>query len=196
VIELGPLTLGHLAQANAPEAGGLGPSDPALSAVAAVRTPASAAALSALLDETLQLVHRLRRVAEQVDSRGTLSGGRRGVLTELERSGPRTVPQVARARSVTRQQVQALVNALAREGLVEFADNPEHRRSRLVRLTPAGRAWLAETTERVASLLRRLELDASDEEVRAATGVLRQVGRALANDAWQSPRSERMGEAY
>ncbi len=195
MIQLGPLTLGDLAQANAPEAGRRGSGDPALSAAAAVRTPASAAALSALFDETLQLVRRLRGVAEHVDSRGTLSGGRRGVLTELERSGPRTVPQVARARSVTRQHVQALVNALAREGLVEFADNPEHRRSRLVRLTPAGRAWLAESAERGCSLLRRLELDAADEEVRAATGVLRQVGRALADDARRSPRSERMGEA-
>jgi DNA-binding MarR family transcriptional regulator len=88
---------------------------------------------------------------------------------------------------VTRQHVQALVNALAREGWVEFADNPEHRRSRLVRLTDSGRAWLTEVAERENRFLSRLELDLSNEEVRAAAEILGAVGHAVANDAgaWQ-----------
>lgn len=182
MIELGPLALGDLAQAAAPQAGGLEAVEPAPRVAAAGRAGPSAAAISALIDETVRLFRRLRAVAEQVHGRGTLSGGRRGVLMELEQSGPRTVPQMARARSVTRQHVQALVNPLARESLVEFIDNPEHRRSRLVRLTRAGRVWLAEMREGEISLLSRLELDMSDEGLRAATEVLSGVGQALADE--------------
>jgi DNA-binding MarR family transcriptional regulator len=133
----------------------------------------------------VELLQRLRAVAQPLSGRLTLSVGRRGVLTELERSGPRTVPQVARARAVTRQHVQALVNSLVREGMVELADNPEHRRSRLVRLTEAGRDWLAEATEREGAFLDHLALDVSDEELRVAKATLRAVGEALAEPAWR-----------
>jgi len=184
VIELGPITLGDLAQAAAQEA------NPRAGEPLSRAAP-SAAAVAALIDETVRLSRRLRAVTERVYGSGTLSRGQRGVLVELERSGPRTVPQMARARSVTRQHVQALANALAEEGLVEFADNPEHKRSRLVCLTRAGREWLEELNEREARNLRRLELDVSAEEVRAATGTLRAVGMALTADDWlQSMESE------
>ena len=190
VIELGPITLGDLAQAAAPKAG-------PRAGEPSTRAAPSAAAVAALIDEATRLARRLRAATGPVHSRGTLSRGQRGVLAELERSGPRTVPQIARARSVTRQHVQALANALAGEGLVEFADNPVHKRSRLVRLTRAGREWLEELNERETRYLRRLELDVSPEEMRAATGTLRAVGVALANDDWmQAMGSEGMAVAF
>jgi DNA-binding MarR family transcriptional regulator len=202
VIELGPLTLGGLGQAAATVPGGPAADQQALGATSpgaatSGQTAPSAAAISALIDETVRLFRGLRAVADQVHNRGTLSGGRRGVLQELQRAGPRTVPQVARARSVTRQHVRALVDPLAREGLVEFADNPEHRRSRLVRLTAAGREWLAEVTARENALLSRLELDASDEELRTAERTLMALGRALSEEAWrQAERGETAAQGH
>lgn len=55
-----------------------------------------------------------------------------------------TVPQIGRRLGVTRQSVQRLANELASEGLVTFADNPDHRTSPLVQLTDHGRAVLDE----------------------------------------------------
>jgi DNA-binding MarR family transcriptional regulator len=48
------------------------------------------------------------------------------------------VPVLARARGVSRQHVQVVVDALEAEGLVTLEHNPDHRRSRLVRVTPEG----------------------------------------------------------
>src|SRR5262249_39699508 len=50
-----------------------------------------------------------------------------------------TVPQIARRMGLTRQAVQASVNRLRSEGLVETRENLDHRRSPLIRLTPLGR---------------------------------------------------------
>lgn len=100
--------------------------------------------LRAVVDETIALFHRVRWVAEQIyagDGRWT---ARRGILRGLVRYGPRTVPQLALARSVTRQHTQEVVDRLAADGLVELVANPAHKRSRLVRATRAGAALVAQ----------------------------------------------------
>lgn len=51
---------------------------------------------------------------------------------------PRTVPGIARVMGLTRQSVQRLADALVEDGMAEYAPNPAHRRSRLVRPTAAG----------------------------------------------------------
>jgi DNA-binding MarR family transcriptional regulator len=55
-----------------------------------------------------------------------------------------TVAQIARAWSLARQSVQRIADLLARDGLVAYDDNPEHRRAKLVRLTPTGRKTLTQ----------------------------------------------------
>ena len=49
-----------------------------------------------------------------------------------------TVPQIARRMGLTRQSVHATVKRLVEDGLVELAENDEHRRSPRVELTPRG----------------------------------------------------------
>src|SRR5579884_1073083 len=102
-------------------------------------TANAAASLLALFEEVAALHLRLRAVAHDLHRRPELTAACRGVLQDLMREGARTVPQLARRRSCSRQHVQALVNRLRADGLAELVDNPDHRRSRLVRLTPAGR---------------------------------------------------------
>lgn len=67
------------------------------------------------------------------------AGGEWGVLRSLVKEGSQTVPEMARARPVSRQHCQTIVNALKAQGLVEFVDNPKHKRSKLVRATKKGR---------------------------------------------------------
>jgi DNA-binding MarR family transcriptional regulator len=64
------------------------------------------------------------------------------VLAAVE-DEPRSVAQIARAWSLARQSVQRVADLLARDGLVEYADNPGHRRAKLVRLSANGRDALA-----------------------------------------------------
>jgi DNA-binding MarR family transcriptional regulator len=93
--------------------------------------------------EVLSVVRPLYQAsAKAVDVwlRGTgLTVGLRAVLELLIARGPMTVPSIAREFAVTRQSVQALVDAGAARDLVELADNPQHRRSHLVTVTESGR---------------------------------------------------------
>jgi DNA-binding MarR family transcriptional regulator len=68
------------------------------------------------------------------------AGGEWGVLRTLVKEGEQTVPEMARARPVSRQHCQTICNALEAQGLVEFVDNPKHKKSKLVRATKKGRA--------------------------------------------------------
>ncbi|HEV8339878.1 MAG TPA: MarR family transcriptional regulator [bacterium] len=56
---------------------------------------------------------------------------------------PRTVSQIARRMGVTRQGVQRVAHALVKNRHAAFADNPDHRRSPILTLTPRGRQVLA-----------------------------------------------------
>jgi DNA-binding MarR family transcriptional regulator len=141
--------------------------------------PATGPAFEEVIDETTGLFHLLHAVASQLHGGGELTAGRRGVLRGLDRLGPQTVPQMARARPVSRQYIQMLVYGLAADGLVELYDNPAHRRSRLVRLTAAGRDALASMYGREAELFTTLELPVSETELRDAAGALRRVREAL-----------------
>ena len=164
--------------AGPPEAAGKPGAGPARKEVAG---GPDAAAVGELIDETVLLFRRLRSVAEALHGDGALSGGRRNVLRELKRSGPQTVPQLARSRAVTRQHVQALVNPLEEQGYVEFIDNPAHRRSRFVGLTGSGEEHLDEIQRREAGLLSALNIGASTERVERAVQVMRLVREALAD---------------
>jgi DNA-binding MarR family transcriptional regulator len=130
---------------------------PVRSAPRRLRKHHSRGELRAVVDETIALFHRLRWVAEQIYGEEGRSVARRGILRGLVRYGPQTVPQLARARLVTRQHVQPVVDALARDGLVEIVPNPKHARSRLVRATARGEA-----------LVRRF--DTIDDRVLAVVG--------------------------
>lgn len=113
--------------------------------------------LRAVIDETIGLFHRIRWVAEQIYAPAGRSTARRGLLRGLVRFGPQTVPQLAKARSVSRQHIQAVADALAAEGLVERIPNPRHARSLLYRATGKG-----------AALVR--SMDEVDDRVLAAAG--------------------------
>jgi DNA-binding MarR family transcriptional regulator len=102
-------------------------------------------ALGAVINETRSLFHRLKVVAKELHAEDNITAGKRGVLLDLYRLGPQTVPHLARARPVSRQHIQSLVKPLFEAGYVEFVDNPAHRGSPLVRLTVRG----GDLTERI-----------------------------------------------
>ena len=144
-----------------------------------------ATALTEVFDATTALFHRLRAAAARVHGQGELTAGRRGVLRDLHRLGPQTVPQMARRRPVSRQHIQMLVNALRADGLVEPVDNPAHRRSPLVRLTGRGRAVVAAMLRREARLLAAMPVDVSERDLVRAARVLRGLREVLESPAWK-----------
>jgi len=138
-------------------------------------------ALTSVIDETRLLFHRLKLTAESLHRQGETTAGRRGVLQSLQREGPRTVPQLARARPVSRQHIQKLVDPLAEEGLVELVDNPRHKRSKLVRLTNAGRRMVSEIDRRERPVLGALATEFDADELERAAAVLAKLRSLLAD---------------
>lgn len=104
-----------------------------------------------------------------------MSSGRWGILNGLGRAGPQAVPQMAPARPVSRQYIQTLVNGLVAEGLVEFQDNPAHKRSPLVQLTRKGQDLLDQMNRRSAELLGKLPITATEKDLQTTAAVLRAV---------------------
>jgi DNA-binding MarR family transcriptional regulator len=106
-----------------------------------------------VVEEAIALYHRLRWVSEQVYSEEGRSTARRGILRGVVRYGPQTVPALAKARSVSRQHVQEVVDSLLALGLVALEVNPAHKRSPLVRATPRGESLVKELDEIDAGVL-------------------------------------------
>lgn len=139
------------------------------------------------------VIRRLRPLSRRLSRALATPGGsrmpqgRRNVLERLHHAGPQSVPQIARAQGLGRQFVQRLVNAALRDGLVELRENPAHRRSQLVALTPSGRALVAGHLDREQRALRAVaaELDAADLEA---------CLRVLGHLAERFPASRREGD--
>jgi DNA-binding MarR family transcriptional regulator len=109
-----------------------------------------------------------------------LTSARWQVLGALALAGrPLTVPQIARRMGLTRQSVQASVNRLLGDALVETAENPDHRRSPLIRLTDRGSARYAALQRRQAEWINELAAGMRVSELSTAAGVLRQLGNRL-----------------
>src|SRR4026207_1942234 len=115
-----------------------------------MRSPEEAApAIEELAREVRAAVHRERvRGGAPQDEAGGVTAAHRGVMESLFRGGPQTVPAMARARPVSRQHIQILVNRLVDLGLVAAVANPAHMRSPLFELTPAGSKRFAEMQRR------------------------------------------------
>src|SRR5882762_8205784 len=108
-----------------------------------------AEAITALMLEVAQCFFRIRAVGQKTGLITSWGGGAFGFMRSLALIGPLTVPRIAQMRPTSRQRMQRLADELAVEGLVEFIENPKHRRSKLVRLTPKGDAHYRELDARL-----------------------------------------------
>lgn len=132
------------------------------------------------------LFHKLGDAVTALHEGSGVSGGMRAVLESVVTGGPQTVPQLARIRPVSRQHIQLLVNALLAVGLVEYLDNPAHRRSRLVGATEKGRTLFGAFRNRENVALSRLTMDVTPEALEAAGQVLSVLIERFQSREWQS----------
>jgi DNA-binding MarR family transcriptional regulator len=136
-------------------------------------------AMQALMVETIATFFLLRAVGKQIGAVTAADGGYWGMLRSLKVEGPQTVPQIARSRPASRQHIQKLANEMVAEGVIEFIDNPAHRRSKLLRLTPKGNAIFQEISARIAQVAEGLGEGMDAEELAISVRVLRQLGERL-----------------
>ena len=93
--------------------------------------------------------------------------------------GPATVAEIARVFGLARQSVQRTADALERDGLVAFEENPRHRRAKLVRMTPRGEQVLRKIQAAQQVWADELGAQFGERELRHATELLERVRKAL-----------------
>lgn len=140
-----------------------------------VRTP-TAEALTQLILEVFRLNGDLLVAGNRITKPSGQTSARWQVLGAL-RSGPLPVSAIAREMGLARQSVQRTADLLAGDGIVEFVDNPSHRRAKLVRPTYRGQEVLGQISQRQVAWTNALSeaLPFGEKRVREALEVLRHL---------------------
>ena len=153
----------------------------------------SVAGLRDLFTEVNALAIQLRKGDEEGHA---MEAAGLGILRILQQDGPLTVPEIARIRATSRQNIQILVNRLVAGGLLEVTNNPAHKRSALLQLTDRGRKLGTAAADEEAKSLAKLWQGVSEAEVRTAAGALHQLRTMLAGRrSWSSEPVRATSEA-
>ena len=144
------------------------------------------AAVAELMLEVAQCFFRIRALGQKTGLITSWGGGAFGFMRSLALLGPLTVPQIAQMRPTSRQRMQRLADELAAEGVVKFINNPKHRRSKLVQLTPKGDTRYRELNTRLLSIASTMGVALSEPDIRKTTEIVRH----LSDDV--KARSERL----
>jgi DNA-binding MarR family transcriptional regulator len=132
-------------------------------------------AIADLILEVAQFFFRMRAIGQKTGLFTSWGGGAFGFMRSLALMGPLTVPQIAQMRPASRQRMQRLADELAAARLVEFIDNPRHRRSKLVRLTRKGDARYRELSARFLAIASTMGAELSEAEIRKTTEIVRRL---------------------
>jgi DNA-binding MarR family transcriptional regulator len=150
-----------------------------------------AKAIAELILEVAQCFFRIRALGQKTGLITSWGGGAFGFMRSLALLGPLTVPQIAQMRPTSRQRMQRLADELAAGGLVEFIDNPKHRRSKLLRLTRKGDARYQKMSARFLAIASTIGADLSEADIRKTIAIVRQISDE-AKERSRLPRSPRV----
>ena len=152
-----------------------------------------AEAIAELMLEVAQCFFRIRALGQKTGLITSWGGGAFGFMRSLALLGPLTVPQIAQMRPTSRQRMQRLAGGLEAEGLVEFVDNPKHRRSRLVQLTRKGDVRYRELKARFLAIASTMGVGLGEGDIRRATEIVRQLSGDVKGRSERLPDLHRPG---
>jgi len=150
-------------------------------------TPA-ARALTDVMLEVFHLNGRLLAAGDAMVAPAGLSAARwqvLGAIATLPHAS--TMAGIARAMGLSRQAVRRVVNDLHQAGMVDFVDNPDHRRAMLVRMTRAGETVLSAAIDLHVPWVTDLARDMDARALEAAAAALRRLGERLDESRSGSP---------
>jgi len=132
-----------------------------------------------LLNEVAYTYFPLRAFGDQMIARFGQSTAEWGLLRSLDERGEQTVAALARSRPVARQWIQRLANQLSFQGMLEFVENPDHKRAKLMRITPAGRTLLAQITTVLEPRAAAMQREFDERELSRTVETLRKLRQRL-----------------
>lgn len=142
--------------------------------------------IDALVREVRHLRSQINKSAAPVNAKveGNILGkkgvmGGVGIIMDIHDSGPKSMPQLLEDRAYTRQHLHDLVTRLEAEGMVEYLDNPKHKRSKLIAATDKGVTHMLERRKIVMDTVIPLSAELTEAEIDSAMKVLRNLRRAF-----------------
>ena len=136
-------------------------------------------ALSRLIVLAFRLDGALTAVGDALARPAGQTSARWRVLAAVE-SAPMSVAEIARAWSLARQSVQRVADELERDGLIRYAENPGHKRAKLVQLTPSGVQALAQIQAAQRAWANELGGQIDGDDLRRASEILERILEAPA----------------
>ncbi len=127
-------------------------------------------------------LHRYLVEAVSIELEGTgVTVPMRAVLEYLNENGERTVPNIARSLMLKKQYIQDIVNDLLDEELVERIENPAHRRSWLIGITPHGTGKINAIRRREQVNLVKVGADLKMDEIKTCLRVMAHLHDSFAD---------------
>lgn len=115
---------------------------------------------------------RIRAVGVQIGFVSPWGGSMWAFLQTLKKDGPQTIPQYARSRPTSRQNVLRMSNEASKAGLIDFLENPAHKRSKLLVLTTKGEKYYKKMDKDILALTERLAGKFTKNEIEITLSVL------------------------
>ncbi|SEK00334.1 transcriptional regulator, MarR family [Sphingobium sp. AP50] len=143
---------------------------------------AAGTALTELIFMIFRANGRLLRAGDHLGRDLGLTAARWQVMGAIDR-GDKTVAQIAREFELSRQGVLWVVNALNKEGIVELAHNPDHRRAKLVRFTKRGREVCDEMNARQIAWINEVGDHFDATAIESAVQIISQVTLRTVNES-------------
>jgi DNA-binding MarR family transcriptional regulator len=143
-------------------------------------------AFTDLVIEIFRINGLLLEAGDQLARPAGLTSARWQVLGVVEH-GPISVAHVAHSMGLARQSVQQTADGLEQDGFIVYTENPHHRRSKLMRLTPKGRAALDEIEQRRVEWANAMAGGLAIEDLRSATRLLQQARERLTQFLRRAP---------
>ena len=128
-----------------------------------------------LVEQTYRLYYAFRQADCLLHGTQETTEAERGPLFALFADGPMSVPALARARSVTRQRIQQIMNSLVEVGFVERRANPASEKSPLYGVSARGRKKVLAMLGKERKMFRDFSSVTTERKLRTTISVLHSV---------------------
>ena len=137
-------------------------------------------AVTELIMDVFKLNGRLLIAGDRLVAELGLTSARWQVLGAIAYADrPESVAWHARSMGVHRQGIQRIVNELENEGIVEFQNNPHHKRAHLVLMTPKGKKLYEEALILQTSWVNELSSGLKLRDISVTKKVINQLKTSL-----------------
>lgn len=126
-----------------------------------------------LIQDVAQTFFLMRQMGQKIGAVTPAGAGAWGLMRSLYEKGPQTVPQIAKARPVSRQHIQKLVNELVEKGWLDFQDNPKHKSSHLVALTKKGEKNFIQFDQNIREYMALLSAHINPDDLLTTRNILK-----------------------